>query len=521
MRPRHVGAYSTSLLDSTSPVLYHALIASIAGVSVLGGPNPAAVGAPSGRASSPSSAPSSTAAAPEDNDVAIVLDEVQGDYLAARARLEASPALAAPAIERRLGDRTLDPAQRRRLLHTLVAIQPLRASPWLRDELRVALTTGQDDAPWRSLLSRLPDRGEATLIDLVGDPKLPVAARASLLEPLVSASSNPARFAPLVGRGNRQLERVLRRLLRSRAKLDPAARSQLVTALDDQISAGLAPAGVVLLRGAIGSITGATRAKIIELAVSADTPFDVAVACLSVLAAPPRGPSPPEFLAFARDHLSPARRADTSSTIFSAFALAALDDADARALIAEFDLLDTEEPRLYALALGRGSLDDPARAWLHDALDNPWPEVQLAAIGRIDAPCDPSVIAALLRTAERTDDPGPTVERAAIRSLGRCGADALKPLTALMSNPALPPWKRADAATQVILVAPERADDVAAMMRGPDDSVSLALLEALRSLRAPSDALVDSACHLRSEREQLKAPARRSLKAWGALRRCE
>ena len=523
-----MGAYSTSLLESTTYVFNPTLITSIACACACAivSPDARAVSTDARAVSTDANAGSTAppAVAPEladefANEVAVVVGEAPGDYLKARRQLEASPALAAPSIERRLADGTLNPAKRRRLLHTLVTIQPLKASPWLRDELHAALATGQDGGPWLSLLRRLPDQGESALITLVGDPKLPVAARGSLLEALVSTSSNPAGFVPLVGRGHRQLERTLRRLLRTRAKLDPTVRAQLLAALDAQIGRGDVPPGVALLRGAIGPVEGAVQAKLIELAVAPETPFDVAVACLSVLAAPRRGSSPPGLLAFAREHLAPARRVETSSTIVGAFALAALRDDDTRALITEFDLLDAEEPRLYALALRRGALGSTGE-WLADALDNPWPEVQLAAIERVGTPCDPEAVAVLARRADMVNDPAPTVERAAIRGLGRCGTDAVGRLADLMSKTALPPWKRADAASQVVRVAPERAFEVGEMMRGADDPLSSALLQSLQSLEAPSDELVESACRLASERKQLRAQARRTLKAWGAVERC-
>jgi hypothetical protein len=202
------------------------------------------------------------------------------------------------------------------------------------------------------------------------------------------------------------------------------------------------------------------------------------------------------------------------------FALAALAEEDTTTLIEEFNLLRAQDPRLRALALRRGKLMS-ASPWLEEALDNPWPEVRLAALGRVAAPCEPATIATLAKEATGTEDANAAVERASIRALARCDSAGLGTLTDLMAQTGLPPWKRAEAAIQVLFVAPERAETIATMLRDSDDSVALALIEALRSIETPSDPLVASACHLSSERPPLQAAARRTLKAWRALSRCE
>ncbi|MGB1699598.1 MAG: hypothetical protein ACPHRO_06585, partial [Nannocystaceae bacterium] len=259
----------------------------------------------------------------------------------------------------------------------------------------------------------------------------------------------------------------------------------------------------------------------IALATSSTSSFDVSIACLAVLGdlASTWDASPPSLLNFARTHLAPERRDQAASALLGGFALTTLADADARTLIAELDLLSVEDPRLHALALQRADLG-PMHRWLATALEDPWPEVQLAAMARIQAPCSPEILTTLATEARAESTALRKVERAAIRSLGRCGPSAVPPLGDLMSDTSLAPWKRADAAAQIARLDPRRVVDVAALMSDGDDALVVAILQALQSVDDPPTDLVRAACRLTAERPKIEADARRTLKAWGARDRC-
>ena len=453
-------------------------------------------------------------------DLQVVLGERDGDYAGARARLRATPGATVREIQSRLSDGTLDPAQRRRALHLWVEMAPQDAGDTIGQELAQALRTGQDAQPWMQLIRRLPDRGAAVLLGLVGDRTLTDDVRAGLLEPLIAYTPTPEQFVPLVGASSGALERTLRRGLRSRANTDRSARTALLAALDTRIGEPVPAPAAILLRAAIDPGGAVFRERAVTLAVDPDLEFPVRVAALIALAHEPQDVAAIRDLA--RAQLVEARRESTSSRWLGAFALDALPEPAARDIVMSLELLEARDPTLQAAALRVATLDAEG-AWFMRAADSPWPAVRLAAIERVVAPCGTAIAERLTALALRTvaEDPSaPQVARAAIRALPRCPATASATLGELAGRDDAPGWARAAALTELLKLDPTRVSPASRLLNANDATTVEATLEAIRVLDTPPPPLVEAVCKLSTGRVELRAAARRTLRTWDAASRC-
>lgn len=485
----------------------------------------------------PSPAPAvSYGPAEADADLDRVLHERGRAYLEARARLEAHPALAAPAVAGRLS-RVPAPtaAEERRLLALLAGMArpedlevfatqlrrdvaaSHRRAPGERDELRAA-------APWRAILREQGAAAVPTLTALVGDRELGPELRGLLLADLVAVTpaDQLAGLVALVGGGALELRLALRSALARRAQASAADRAALLAAVDAAI-AGSDPsrkAALIGLRAGLGEGDDAAfTAQAIAWVRDESAAFVVRVAALRVLLARAGDPGVQAGLnAVAAHHLDPARQSGQVSEVLGALALRGLAVAAARALVVRHNLLAAAAPRIASAAYGAAALPGDG-AWLADSQAHPWPEVRGAALTRVEGPCAAAMVKKLAQIADATGRKGEAeaiVAREAIAALGRCGGEAARAaLVRLLDDGDQVPERRAEAGRQLVKYHGHSGATAvaAASQRTPDVGLALRLVRALRRSETPPGAAVREALCAASEAAETAAAARQALTA--------
>lgn len=458
------------------------------------------------------------------------------EYIEARARLEASPAIAAPLLAGRL---TATPAptfaEQRRLLAVLGAIArpedvKLFADALRRDVAAAQTSKSQEQGtelraaePWREVLRAQGPLAVPALTELVADKNFSEELRALLLADLVAvtAADRLPELVALVGLGAPALRQALRQAIARRALASPAERRVLVDVVDAALAAAepARKAGLVLLRAALGDAADVafTRAAA-ALAEDDAAAFPARAAAVRVLVARRSDPVSQDSLErLAALHLAAERRGEQRSEILGTLALAGLEPARAAALIGRLDLTRAEAPRIAAAAWSAATLPAGA-AWLDASQQHAWPEVRAAALARVDAPCDPAILLRLRGAVDLAgpgNEPDPAVSREVITAIGRCGgADAKAALTALVADGAQDPTRRAEAARQLVdRHGPAGSDAVAAALRAEaDPAVGQRLVRALVRAEPPATPAVRDALCAAASQEQLAAAARRALR---------
>ncbi len=476
--------------------------------------------------SAPTASSYSEAAARADLDVL-----VQGrgrEYLDARARLEANAAIVAPLVAARLASSPPPgPAEEQRLLALLGAFgrpEDLRVfgAQLRRDVLAAAPGAALQAADrWRALFRQQGAAAIEVLRELVADRDLPEEIRGALLGDLVAAIPREqiGEFGGMVGVGTPALRVALRQALVRRAKNSADERAAILAGLDAAATSA-APAQLAALLGARALVAAqggggdeAFTERLIELAEAAERPFVVRVAAIRILGERvDREVVRAALVRIAIAHLPGEVRGAQASELLAWLALEALPTDAAAELVGRFALHEAEAPRLAALAYARGEL--PADAgWLERALEHPWPEVRVAALGRVMAPCAGDRVRRLEREGSRADADA-LAAREAIRALGRCGSSAYAALDRLLVDADLESSRRADAGRQLVashgIRGAERVADV--MARTIDLGLRRRLLEVLREVEGPTPAIHASLCDAAIERE-LRAEVTQALRA--------
>jgi hypothetical protein len=484
---------------------------------------------------SPTAPPAAAYGASEaDADLERVLHERGRPYLEARARLEAAPALAAPAVAARLR-RIPAPtaAEERRLLALLsgmarpedlemFATQLRRDvaashknSPGERDELRAA-------GPWRAILREQGAAAVPTLTALVGDRELGADLRALLLADLVAVTppEQLAALVALVGGGALELRLALRVALARRALASPTDRAALLAAVDAGIASSEPPrkAALIGLRAGLGDGDDAAfTAQAIAWATDDTAAFVVRVAALRVLLARAAEAAVQACLnGLAAQHLDPVRRVEQASEVLGALALQGLSVAAARALVERHDLLVAAAPRIASAAYAAALLAADG-SWLAASQAHPWPEVRSAALTRVEGPCAAPMVKKLAQIADATGRKGEAeaiVAREAIAALGRCGGDAARAaLVRMLDDGDQDPERRAEAGRQLVKHHGSRgaAAVAAASQRTPDVGLAIRLVRALQRSEVPAGPEVREALCAASEAAETAAAARQAI----------
>lgn len=480
----------------------------------------------------PAPAPAVYGASEADSDLERVLHERGRPYLEARARLEAAPALAAPAVAarlRRIPAPTI--AEERRLLALLsgmarpedlemFAAQLRRdvaashnGAPGARDELRAA-------GPWRAILREQGAASVPTLTALVGDRQLGPDLRALLLADLVAVTppQQLVTLVALVGGGALELRLALRVALARRAQSSPADREVLLAAVDAAIvdSEPSRKAALISLRAGLGDDAAFTT-RAIEWAVDDTAAFVVRVAALRVLLERAAEATVQTSLnALAVRHLDPTRQTEQASEVIGALALQGLAVEAAQALVERHRLLAAAAPRIASAAYGAAKLAADG-SWLAASQAHPWPEVRSAALTRVEGPCATPMVKKLAQVADATGRKGEAeaiVAREAIAAIGRCGGDAARAaLVRLLDDGEQDPERRAEAGRQLVKHHGPRgaAAVAAASQRTPDVGLAIRLVRALQRSEPPASPEVREALCAASEAAETASAARQAI----------
>ncbi len=483
-------------------------------VPLLGVPAPLFAAAPAAREANASMPPYG---APEaEADVSTILTDTSKAYLQARARLVANPAPGTDALLAKL-DAVPPPtaAERKRILDVLAEIGGPANVDRFADELRRAcMAAGKESQAvaaaevWRPLLRDLGAHAEQPLIRLVADKELPVPVRALLLDDLVeiTPSATLGQLLVLAGRGHPTLRQQLGRALRRRVRGKPAERDALVTAIDAELDTAEPSrlAALVQLRAGMSdaSIDDAFAGKLAAMATDAKRPFPVRVAVLRSLAASAEHPAAQQALdAVAVASLPGTQQAEE---ILASISLVALPPERQRELARKHDLAASLSPRLAAIGWAAAKLPAPEQ-WIDRALADPWPQVRIAALGRVATPCSRRSVGALRGIVGEPktgadDDAG--VQRAAIDALGRCGDEtAFAALKSMLDDGEIA-LELSGAAARVLArsYGAKGGDAVAKVLAArPEQAYGRRLAQALRHSTAPSDYVKDTLCAWASE----------------------
>lgn len=449
-------------------------------------------------------------------DVETITTDNSKAYLQARGRLETHPVAAAAAIRTRLDAVPAPgPAEQRRLLGVLATLgQPedlSRFSAALRRALINAAPGAdalEDAQPWRVLLL---DQGAAAtthLQALVGDDALPLEVRAQLLADWVGLqpAASTGEMVVLVGRGQPELERELRRTLAGRAKRDAVVRDAVVAATDGALDAALGdppdaeeaarlPA-LLRFRARVGGDEAALADRLAAVALADDARFGARVAATRGLGALTPEHTTTSLRTLAQRQLEQARRGSQRGEVLGWLALQGLQEGEAARLAARFELTTSEAPRLASMGFTLAP-QTQADAWLPVALENPWPQVRQAAFERIAAPCSDDTVGVLSSRGSSTDQGGDTdraTARAAVAGLGRCSSPkATKSLRSILVNANGDLELRSEAARQLARLGETKP--VVDLLRGrPEPAFARRLAAALRHAPASTEAMDATLC---------------------------
>lgn len=437
-----------------------------------------------------------------DADVETITTDSSKAYLQARGRLESHPVVAAAAIRTRLDAVPAPgPSEQRRLLGVLATLGQAEDLPRFSAALRRALVNADPgvDAievahPWRMLLLDQGPAATTHLRELVGDDALPLEVRAQLLADWVSLqpAASTGDMVVLVGRGQSELERELRRTLAERSKRDRAVRDAVVAATDRALDAALGdppdtkeatrlPA-LLRFRARVGGDEAALADRLATVALAEDARFGARVAATRGLGALTPEHTTTPLLSLAESQLEQARTGSQRGEILGWLSLQSLREDEAVQLAARFELTASDAPRLASMGFALAPPDE-ADAWLPVALENPWPQVRQAAFERIAAPCSDDTVGVLSSRGSSTDQGGDTdraTARSAVAGLGRCGSPkATKSLRAILVNTNGDIELRSEAARQLARLG--ETEPVVDLLRGrPEPAFARRLAAALR-----------------------------------------
>lgn len=478
-------------------------------------------------------APPSYGAEAATADVKTLLEDSGKPYLEARARLEANPERATPALEAALEAAEPGSPSSRRLLRVLGEVAGEAHLDRFADSLLQARLAGEGLEPWRGMLVSQGGKAVGALAKLVADERLELTDRQTLLDDLVSVvpSADLPDLVRTLGRGDRAMSSHLRRALRRRALASPDDRAALYQALGTQLAkptgegreAALQKAALVRLRASIDE-DGGFVPWLAAAADDADEAFAVRVASVRALGGSKAGASPLETVV--KRELAPGRRDAQSSEVLGSIALDALGELApdrAKGLADSLTLRASEAPRLAGVGYAWGT-------WKNDMLDaalgHPWPEVRAAAVGRVVGPCDASVLSRLAQAAGPQSKRGEADERtgrAVVTALGRCGGEASTPLRKLMRNDGITFERRGVAARELVkLDGAEGAKQVAlVLMQDPEPALAERLASALEAAESAGPEVKTALCRTIETAPNAATPARAALAKLFPGERCE
>lgn len=449
-------------------------------------------------------------------DVETIISDSSKAYLQARARLESHPTIAAAALRARIDAVPAPgPSEQRRLLGVLAELRQPEDLPRFAKALRRAVVNADPGAsleevahPWRVLLLEQGSGATEHLQTLVGDTALPPELRAQLLTDWVGLqpAERAGELVVLIGRGQAELERELRRALADRAKRDPVTATSVIAAADSALDAALGdppdekeaarlPA-LLRFRARVGADDGALAKRLTAVATNDSARFGARVAAIRGLGALQPDQSTSPLRAIAQGQLNAANTGSQQGEILAWLSLRGLPESDAAALTESFSLRNSDAPRLASLGYRHAPVAQ-ADVWLPTALDNPWPQVRQAALERVAAPCSGTTIEMLSTRGSATGEGGDSdraTARAAISGLGRCGsAPATKALRTILVNADGDIELRSEAARQLARLG-ETKPVVSLLRSRPEAALARRLAAALRHAPTSDPKMDETLC---------------------------
>lgn len=449
-------------------------------------------------------------------DVETIVSDSSKAYLQARARLESHPDVAAAALRDRLDAVPAPgPSELRRALGVLAELRLPADLPRFAKALRRAVVNADPGAqllevahPWRVLLLEQGPAATSYLQELVGDGALPAELRAQLLTDWVGLqpAERAGEMVVLVGRGQPELERDLRRSLADRAKRDAVVAQSVIAATDGALDAALGdppddkeaarlPA-LLRFRARVGADDGALVDRLTAVATNDGARFGARVAAVRGLGALDPKQTVARLRTLAQAQLESAGSGSQQGEILAWLSLRGLPETDAGVLINSFSLRDSDAPRLASLGYQHAPVQQ-AETWLPTALENPWPQVRQAALQRVSAPCSGDTIKLLSDRGSATDEGGDTdraTARAAVSGLGRCAsAPAKKALRSILVDANGDIELRAEAARQLARLG-ETDPVVSLLRRRPEAALARRLASALRHAPSSDEKMDETLC---------------------------
>lgn len=384
-------------------------------------------------------------------------------------------------------------------------------------------------------LRRLEQAAAPEFLRIAADPKVPESGRAIALEQI--AAQAPASWLLDIAKqglkrpSNPALREPLSRALQARGHADQKARIILVqdlkrTLSEDQLEATLA----MRLWGLLGQLSPSLDPKMYQvLAKRLLNPALLVpqrVVYAQILA---KAPAAKASLDQALDQLYAATTGPSATSIVLTQALMALPLDRRRAFLDHHPTWHAGDPALASLSWADASL--PANPKLRNALlraglASIWPQVQSAALSRLEPKCHHKNLrraAALAGPQSRNGSPDQSVRRAAIDALARCsGRYTARKLRQYADNDALGAYDRGRALRRLVEISPQdprtQKRIVTIIRRAPNELGRSALFLSLGQLAAPPDYIVQEMCKWAGS-QQPRIQRTSAKKAKSALRR--
>lgn len=384
-------------------------------------------------------------------------------------------------------------------------------------------------------LSGLGQVAAPAFLKIAADPKVPNSGRAIALEQVAALA--PADWLSDVAKqgfkdpSSSELRDPLRRALQARGNADPNARRSLIQGLTqslthDRIDATLA----MRLWDLLGQLSPSLDTQMYQtLAKRLQDPALLVpqrVVYARILAKAPKAKA---SLNTALSNLYQQIQGPSANAIVLSQALQAIGPKERRSFLDQHPTWQSSDPSLASLSWEYASLPSAPKlraSLLRTGLHSIWPQVQRAALGRLQASCSRKNLrraATLAGPQSRKGSPDQAVRRAAIDALARCkGRYAQRKLRRYADNEAVGAYDRGRALRRLVEIIPndERSAKqvVTIIRRAPNELGRSALFLSLGQLSKAPDYVVQELC-LWSKSQQPRIQRTSAKKAKSALNR--
>jgi hypothetical protein len=437
---------------------------------------------------SPLSVQPNSAPAPTDATILAYVETIAAghgkEYLDARRALVARPDQAITALVDALAQLDasgIDPQQkavrRARYVAVLDELQANAPAAMIADNLRAVwsqldadadFTCSRDNAGvavWCAMARRQGAAAFASMIGLVGDRSLPANARQAALQLALEIASDEdaVQLSHELAAGDPSLVATMALALKSRAEKSAEFAALLRKQLDDQpwSRTRMIP---LRLRWQIReeAETAALLAALVANASQPDLKLGRVLGIIAFLGEASHQAEVADALhRILLFHLDAAQTSDRSEAVVLA-AFEHLDAAQKTKFASHPSFRSLNRPRLHAKFVHYGDLTQ-APIDLESELQDPWPAVQLAALGRLSAPCDPKLRAPILQRLKNRQpglrpDEVDSLAIASVDSLARCKMLSENEFAAIAADANVWDFARVQVMTHVSITNPQLAE---------------------------------------------------------------